>query len=130
MKTALECGACVWNGADFYGTPNANSLHLINRYFTKYPEDADKVVLCIKGGVSITGIATFHIDCSAEAMRKSVDNANKILDGKKFPESTPRFPSRPLSKALRNWSRRGRLVAFNCLKSVLTQFGGRLRSTR
>jgi len=84
MKTALECGACVWNGADFYGTPNANSLHLINRYFTKYPEDADKVVLCIKGGVSITGIATFHIDCSAEAMRKSVDNANKILDGKKF----------------------------------------------
>jgi pyridoxine 4-dehydrogenase len=81
MKTALECGANVWNGADFYGTPQANSLHLLNRYFAKYPEDADKVVLCIKTGV--INMATFHIDCSPEAMRKFVVNANKILDGKK-----------------------------------------------
>jgi pyridoxine 4-dehydrogenase len=84
MKTALDRGANIWNGADFYGTPDANSLHLLNRYFTKYPEDADRVVICIKSGVSITGIATFHIDCSPDAMRKSVENANKILDGKKF----------------------------------------------
>ena len=81
MKKALECGANVWNGADFYGTPEANSLHLMNRYFTKYPEDADKVVLCIKSGV--VSMATFQIDGSPEAMRKMVDNCNKILDGKK-----------------------------------------------
>jgi pyridoxine 4-dehydrogenase len=84
LKTALECGANVWNGADLYGTPDANSLHLINRYFTKYPEDADKVVICIKSGVSIIGPGKFHLDCSAEAIRRCVDNANKILDGKKF----------------------------------------------
>jgi pyridoxine 4-dehydrogenase len=81
MKKALECGANVWNGADFYGTPDANSLHLINRYFTKYPEDADKIVLCIKSGV--TSMATFQIDGSPGAMRRMVDNCNKILDGKK-----------------------------------------------
>lgn len=44
LKAALACGANVWNGADFYGTEEANSLHLLNRYFTKYPEDAEKVV--------------------------------------------------------------------------------------
>ncbi|RDW58223.1 hypothetical protein BP6252_13634 [Coleophoma cylindrospora] len=81
LKTALECGANVWNGADFYGTPDHNSLHLMNRYFTKYPEDADKVVLSIKGGV--VSIATYQVDASPEFMRTQVDSANKILDGKK-----------------------------------------------
>jgi hypothetical protein len=32
-----------------YGTPQANSLHLIKHYFEQYPEDANKVVLSIKG---------------------------------------------------------------------------------
>jgi pyridoxine 4-dehydrogenase len=81
MKTALANGANVWNGADFYGTPEANSLHLLNRYFTAYPEDADKVVICIKSG--IISMATFQMDGSAEGMRRMVDNCNKILDGKK-----------------------------------------------
>jgi pyridoxine 4-dehydrogenase len=81
MKAALACGANVWNGADFYGTPEYNSLHLLNRYFAKYPEDADKVVLCIKSGV--VSMAPIEMDCSAEGMRRMVDNCNKILDGKK-----------------------------------------------
>jgi pyridoxine 4-dehydrogenase len=81
MKAALANGANVWNGADFYGTPDANSLHLLNRYFTAYPEDAAKVVLCIKSGV--VDMATFQMDGSAEGMRRMVDNCNKILDGKK-----------------------------------------------
>ncbi|KAJ5701736.1 aldo/keto reductase [Penicillium malachiteum] len=64
LKAALEAGVNVWNGADFYGTPDNNSLHLMTRYFTAYPEDAEKVVLTIKSGIF-------------------VDDANKILDGKK-----------------------------------------------
>ncbi|KAJ5784492.1 aldo/keto reductase [Penicillium pulvis] len=64
LKAALAAGVNVWNGADFCGTPDNNSLHLMNRYFTAYPEDAEKVVLSIK-------------------MRSFVDRANKILDGKK-----------------------------------------------
>lgn len=81
MKAALENGANVWSGADLYGTPENNSLHLMNRYITKYPEDADKVVLVIKGGVVEVG--TFKIDASPEGMRKQLDNCNQILDGKK-----------------------------------------------
>ena len=62
LREALANGANVWNGADFYGTPSANSLHLLNRYFTKYPEDADKVVLSIKSGVN--DMRTFDMDVS------------------------------------------------------------------
>jgi pyridoxine 4-dehydrogenase len=82
LKEALACGAKVWNGADFYGTPDANSLHLLNRYFTKFPEDADKVVLCVKSGMASLG--KFEIAGSAQSLRKSVDACNKVLDGKKF----------------------------------------------
>jgi pyridoxine 4-dehydrogenase len=81
LKAALAHGANVWNGADFYGTPEANTLHLLNRYFTAYPEDAAKVVLCIKSGLVST--APFKLDGSPKGMRRMVDNCNKILDGKK-----------------------------------------------
>lgn len=81
LKTALECGANVWNGADLYGTPDNNSLHLMNRYFTKYPEDAAKVILSIKTG--LVSISPYQVDASPEYLRTQVDIANKILDGKK-----------------------------------------------
>lgn len=81
LKAALAAGVNVWNGADFYGTPDNNSLHLMNRYFTAFPEDADKVVLSIKSGV--VSMKTFTMDCSPAGLRGFVDNALKILDGKK-----------------------------------------------
>ncbi|PYH91969.1 Aldo/keto reductase [Aspergillus ellipticus CBS 707.79] len=81
LKTALAAGVNVWNGADFYGTPDSNSLHLMNRYFTAYPEDADKVVLSIKSG--LVDMKTFTMDCSAAGLCSFVDNALKVLDGKK-----------------------------------------------
>ncbi|KAI0195942.1 putative aldo/keto reductase [Astrocystis sublimbata] len=81
LRTALAAGVNCWNGADFYGTPGNNSLHLLGRYFTAFPEDADKVVICIKSGV--VDMRTFSVDCSPEAIRKYVANANEILGGKK-----------------------------------------------
>lgn len=81
MKAALAAGVNVWNGADFYGTPENNSLHLIARYFIMYPEDADKVVLCIKSGV--VDMKTFKMDSSPEAVYRYVENANLILGGAK-----------------------------------------------
>ncbi|KAJ1334153.1 pyridoxine 4-dehydrogenase [Microdochium nivale] len=51
MRAALAAGANFWNGGDLYGTPEYNSMTLLADYFEKYPEDADKVVLSIKGGV-------------------------------------------------------------------------------
>ncbi|KAL4815515.1 NADP-dependent oxidoreductase domain-containing protein [Aspergillus spinulosporus] len=47
---ATMCACYCWNGAAFCGTPDHNSLVLIKRYFEKYLEDADKIVLSIKGG--------------------------------------------------------------------------------
>jgi pyridoxine 4-dehydrogenase len=45
----LVAGCNFWNAGEFYGTESYNSLHLLNKYFTKYPEDAEKVVLSVKG---------------------------------------------------------------------------------
>ncbi|KAH8163810.1 hypothetical protein CIB48_g4431 [Xylaria polymorpha] len=81
LKAAISAGVTCWNGADFYGTPASNSLHLLSRYFAAYPEDADKVVICIKTGVVY--MRTFSLGCSPQAIRNFVANANSILGGKK-----------------------------------------------
>lgn len=81
MKAALNSGANLWNGGELYGKPHANSLQLLNRYFTKYPEDADKVVISIKGSVSPTKMGP---DNSEKNIRRSIDECLRVLDGKKF----------------------------------------------
>ena len=80
MKAALDSGANFWNGGEFYGSPEANSLHLLNAYFTKYPEDAEKVVISIKGG-AVPG--QMVPDGRPENVRRSIDECLKQLDGKK-----------------------------------------------
>ncbi|KAL2857334.1 NADP-dependent oxidoreductase domain-containing protein [Aspergillus pseudoustus] len=80
MRTALEQGANFRNGGIHYGTPTANSLHLLKYYFTQYPEDVDKVVLSIKGGY---GMATHSPNGTSEGVRASVETALSVLDGVK-----------------------------------------------
>ncbi|PSN73032.1 Aldo/keto reductase [Corynespora cassiicola Philippines] len=80
MRTAISLGAKFWNGGELYGTPERNSLHLLNEYFTKYPEDAEQVVLSIKGGL-VRG--QLMPDGSKENVRRSIDECLKVLDGKK-----------------------------------------------
>ena len=74
MKTAVDNGAICWNGGTFYGPPANNSLQLLNAYFTRYPEDAAKVVISIKGPRK--GDET--------SVRHSVDECLNVLDGKKI----------------------------------------------
>jgi len=62
-----------------YGTPTANSLHLLHRYFRTHPCDASRVVLSIKGALS----PTYQPDGSPEGLRASVEEAVRILDGVK-----------------------------------------------
>jgi pyridoxine 4-dehydrogenase len=81
MKAALHAGANLWNGGEFYGPPNANSLHLLNYYFSKYPEDKEKVFLSMKGAFSFDPMGP---DNSPENVRKSIDMCLEILDGKIF----------------------------------------------
>ncbi|KAL2430674.1 Pyridoxal reductase [Exophiala dermatitidis] len=80
MSTALAQGANFWNGGEIYGTPERNSCHLLNEYFTQNPQDADKVVLSIKGGC-LPG--TIIPDGSAKNVRRSVEECLRVLDGKK-----------------------------------------------
>lgn len=80
MKAALKNGANFWNGGELYGSPERNSLHLLNEYFTKYPEDAEKVVISIKGGLVPGGHGP---DGSEKNVRRSIDECLKVLDGKK-----------------------------------------------
>ncbi|KAL2140418.1 hypothetical protein VTI28DRAFT_3838 [Corynascus sepedonium] len=81
LKAALSAGVNVWNGADFYGTPDHNSLHLLARYFAKFPEDAEKVVVCIKSG--IIDMKTLTLDGSPQTVRRLVADANRVLSGHK-----------------------------------------------
>ncbi|RAR07031.1 aldo keto reductase [Stemphylium lycopersici] len=80
MRTALSLGANNWNGGELYGTPERNSLHLLNEYFTKYPGDADKIVLSLKGGLKKGEMMP---DGSRENVRRSIDECLRVLDGKK-----------------------------------------------
>lgn len=80
MRTALSLGANSWNGGELYGSPERNSLHLLNEYFTKYPEDAEEVVLSIKGGF-IPG--QMKPDGSKAGIDRSIGECLKVLDGKK-----------------------------------------------
>ncbi|KFY95396.1 hypothetical protein V500_02788 [Pseudogymnoascus sp. VKM F-4518 (FW-2643)] len=78
MRAALANGSNFWNAGEFYGTPDFNSLTLLEKYFTKYPEDADEVLLSVKGGLK-----DWQPDGSPENVRSSVDNCLKLLNGKK-----------------------------------------------
>ncbi len=100
MKAALNSGCNFWNGGEFYGKPEANSLQLLNRYFTQYPEDAEKVVISIKGGLVPGQMKT---DGSEKNVRRSIEECLKVLDGKKFLdifEMSRQDPSTPLEETI------------------------------
>ncbi|OJD33770.1 aldo keto reductase [Diplodia corticola] len=99
MRKALERGCNVWNGGEFYGPPERNSLTLLKRYFAKYPEDAAKVSLNIKGCV----LPGHKVAASREQVFASVNNCIDMLgDAKKIDVFEParRDPNVPLEETL------------------------------
>jgi len=80
MNTALAHGATFWNGGEFYGPPERNSQVLLEEYFTKYPENAEKIIYSVKGGINLQNL---HPEGSSEGVRRSVDNVIAGLKGKK-----------------------------------------------
>ena len=62
------------NGGTFYGTPEYNSAHVLKAYFDKYPGDASKVVISIKGGHGAKGV-----DGSEANMRNEVEEFYKVV---------------------------------------------------
>lgn len=54
-RSIHEGGVTLLDAGQFYGPqsdPHAN-LKLVKRYFDKYPDDKDKVLLCVKGGFDL-----------------------------------------------------------------------------
>lgn len=79
IKAALAAGCNYFNGGEFYGPPDNNSLTLLNKYLEKYPEDADKFVLNVKGCIKLPSFAP---DGTPEGVKASVDNCVRMLGGK------------------------------------------------
>ncbi|KAI6757037.1 hypothetical protein HG530_011635 [Fusarium avenaceum] len=95
MRAAINSNMTFWNGGEFYGTPEVNSMTLLAAYFEKYPEDADKVVLSIKGGLR----PGLQPDGSPEYIRHSLDSTlGQLKDRKKLDmfECARRDPKVPL----------------------------------
>ncbi|KAL4864094.1 hypothetical protein BDV12DRAFT_176698 [Aspergillus spectabilis] len=80
MRTALKNGCNLFNGGEFYGPRTYNSLVLLERYLEKYPEDADKIVVNIKGGINPQ---THKPDGSVEGTRRTLDDSIAQLKGRK-----------------------------------------------
>ena len=83
MKAAIANGATIWSSSSIYGMPPeppTAGLHLLRRYFTKYPEDADKVTLFIR---ACCDAATLAASNTREGVRASAAECNEILGGVK-----------------------------------------------
>ena len=80
MRAALDSDCNFWNAGEFYGTPDWNTQKLLAAYFEKYPEDANKVVLSVKGAFDYT---TFRPDASIEGLKRSLDKIHLDLAGTK-----------------------------------------------
>lgn len=88
ILTFLNGGGRFLNSGEFYGNPPDrlhSNLELLARFFDTYPEWAveGKCFLSVKGGINLDGGRMNFPDGSLEALRKSVDNINQKLGGKK-----------------------------------------------
>ncbi|KAF4467322.1 aldo keto reductase [Fusarium albosuccineum] len=75
IRAALDAGCNYFNGGEFYGPPDANSLALLRRYLEKHPSDADRIVLAVKGALGRDYIPRG----SKDGVRESLDACLKTL---------------------------------------------------
>ncbi|KAB5542786.1 NADP-dependent oxidoreductase domain-containing protein [Coniochaeta sp. 2T2.1] len=80
MRAALECGCTFWNAGEHYGTPEWNTQTLLAEYFRRYPEDAQNIVLSVKGAFDFD---TMQPDGSLNGIKRSINKILKDLDGTK-----------------------------------------------
>lgn len=79
MKAAIENGATVWSSSSIYGMPPelpTAGLHLLHRFFEKYPEYADKVTLFIRACCDATTLTATN---TREGVLASFAECNEIL---------------------------------------------------
>lgn len=101
LLLTIYCLGTCWNGGEFYGASHYNSLVLLQGYFDKNPEDADKVVISIKGGANPV---THMPDASPENTRRSLDKCiSQLRERKKIDifEFGRRDPAVPLGETFK-----------------------------
>lgn len=79
IKAALDAGCNYFNGGEFYGPPDHNSLTVLKRYYDKYPEHVDKILLNVKGCM-LPGLV--GCNSSSEGVRASIENSVRMIGGK------------------------------------------------
>ncbi|KAF8832134.1 aldo/keto reductase [Lentinula edodes] len=68
------------NAGEFYDRSwGVGNLQLLSRFFEKYPDYAEKTFLSVKGAMKSNGKGSIMPDSSAENLRASVDNCQKVL---------------------------------------------------
>nr|BAA13866.1 unnamed protein product [Schizosaccharomyces pombe]BAA34350.1 pyridoxal reductase [Schizosaccharomyces pombe] len=79
MNYALSQGSNYWDAGEFYGVdPPTSNLDLLARYFEKYPENANKVFLSVKGGLDFK---TLFLVGNRTSFPRSVENVIAHLRG-------------------------------------------------
>lgn len=76
IKTAIDSGSNYINAGEFYGKPDHNSLTLLRKYFAKYPEDASKIVLNVKGCLDVKELSP---NGTKESTAKIIENCLSML---------------------------------------------------
>ncbi|KAK0951043.1 hypothetical protein LTR91_025244 [Friedmanniomyces endolithicus] len=79
LKAAIDAGANFLDAGEQYGSKDYNSLHLLNAYFTKHPEDISKVFISVKGCFDMSAAKPSNDE---EGVQASINNCLRILDGK------------------------------------------------
>lgn len=79
IKTAVDGGCSLVNSGEFYGQPDPTlGLKLLARFFEANADYIDKTYVAVKGGLE-----NMKPNGSLEGLRKSVENINTLLGGKK-----------------------------------------------
>ncbi|QRV86074.1 aldo/keto reductase family protein [Ceratobasidium sp. AG-Ba] len=121
------------NSGEFYGMPpNATAnLELLNRFFAKYPEYADRTFLSVKGALTFTPEGPV-LDSSEAGIERSITNIteklgpNKKVDLFECARVDPKVPIETVIAALNKYVEAGKIGAIGmseCSADTLSRAG-------
>ncbi|KAG8721519.1 hypothetical protein FRC08_012395 [Ceratobasidium sp. 394] len=121
------------NSGEFYGTPpnTTANLELLNRFFTKYPDYADRTFLSVKGAFAMDAQG-YHPDSSEAGLERSINNIteklgpNKKLDQFECARVDPQVPIEEVIATLNKYVESGKIGAIGmseCSAATLARAG-------
>ncbi|CAE6475450.1 unnamed protein product [Rhizoctonia solani] len=131
IKSAPPAVKVFLNSGEFYGRPPhiAGNLELLNRFFTRYPEHAERTFLSVKGAL-IVDQRGFTPDCSEEGIERSINNVieklgpNKKIDLFQPARMDPKVPIEEVMATLNRYVESGKIGSIGlseCSEATLTR---------